>query len=88
MAEKNETMGAVPGMDAFRKASDEQLNRLGQMLDEGAKMQAKWFEASSTSVNESGELAKTSINYFNDLSSEWRRISMDSTRKAVEFFAR
>ena len=88
MTEKHEKVVALPGMDAFKKATDEQLNRLGQMLDEAAKMQTRWFEASQQSVDESSELAKTSIKYFSDLSAEWRRLSMDGSKKAMEFFAR
>jgi len=51
-------------------------------------MQAKFFEASTQSIDESSELAKTSIKYVTELSTEWRRISLESTRKAMELFAR
>src|SRR5258708_6829267 len=88
MAEKHEKVIALPGIDAFKKASDEQLNRLGQMLDEAGKMQARWFEASNQSIDDSRELAKSSLKYFNDLSTEWTRLSMDGSKKALEFFAR
>ena len=88
MAEKHEKTLPLPGMDVFKKATDEQLNRIGQLLDESSKMQAKWVEASSQSMEETSAFAKTSIKYVNDLSAEWQRISMESTRKAMEFFAR
>ena len=88
MAEKNEKTVALPGTDVFKKATDESLNRIGQMLDEATKMQAKFFEASTQSIDESSELAKTSIKYVTELSTEWRRISLESTRKAMELFAR
>ena len=79
MADKQEKVVALPGMDAFK---------FGQMLDEAAKLQTRWFEASNQSIDESSELAKTSIKYFNDLSTEWRRLSLDSSKRALEFFAR
>ena len=89
MNEKHEkNTNTIPGADAFKKATDEQLTRLGQMLDEAAKMQARWFEASNQSIEETGDLAKKSIKYFNDLSNEWRRISVESAKKTMEFFAR
>ena len=88
MAEKHEKVVALPGMDAFKKATDEQLNRLGQMLDEAAKMQTRWFDATNQSINDSSELAKSSVKYFNDLSAEWRQLSLDGSKKAMEFFAR
>ncbi len=88
MAEKHEKVVALPGMDVFKKASDEQLNRLGQMLDEAAKMQTKWFEATNQSINDSSELAKNSVKYFSDLSAEWRQLTLDGSKKAMEFFGR
>ena len=88
MAEKHEKLTALPGLDVFKKATDEQLNRLGQMLDEAAKMQTRWFEATTKSIDESSELAKTSVEYFSDLSSQWRRLSLDGGKKAMELFAR
>ena len=89
MSEKNEKVGVtLPGMDAFKKASDEQLVRLGQLLEEASKFQARWFEASTQSIDQSTELAKSSIKYVNDLSTEWRKMSLDGGKKAMEFFAR
>jgi hypothetical protein len=88
MAEKHEKTVTLPGADVFKKASDESLNRIGQMLDEASKMQAKFFEASTQSMQESSELAKTSIKYVTELSNEWSRVSMESAKKAMELFAR
>ena len=88
MAEKHEKTVALPGMDVFKKASDESLNRMGQMLDEASKMQAKFFEASTQSLGESSELAKTSIKYVTELSAEWSRLSMESAKKAMGMFSR
>ncbi len=88
MAEKNEKTVALPGTDVFKKASDESLNRIGQMLDEATKMQAKFFAASTQSMDESAELAKTSVKYVTELSNEWRRVSLESAKKAMELFAR
>ena len=87
MAEKHEKVVALPGMDVFKKATDESLNRMGQLLDEASKMQAKFFGASTQSIDGSSEFAKTSIKYVTDLSTEWTRISMESAKKAMEMFA-
>ena len=86
MAEKHPNVVALPGMDVFKKATEEQLNRIGQMLDEAAKLQARWFATSTQSIDESSELAKTSIKYFNDLSTEWQRLSVEGSKKAMAFF--
>ena len=87
MAEKHEKTATLPGMDSFKRATDEQLSRLTQMLDEAAKLQTRWFESTTQSANESGELVKSSIKYFNELSTEWRRISLEGTKKAIELIA-
>lgn len=78
MADKAEKAFVVPGVEGL----------FGQLLEEGSKLQAKWFEASTHQLDESAELAKTSLKYVNEVSAEWRRISMDSTRKAFDLFAR
>lgn len=90
MAENTDKTGAavLPGVAVFKKASDEQLLRLGQMLNEASKMQARWFEASTQSIADSAELAKSSMKYFNDLTTEWRQVSVDGTKKAMELFGR
>lgn len=88
MAEKNEKTVALPGTEVFKKATDESLNRMGQMLDEATKLQAKFIEASTQSFEEGSEFAKTSVKYVTELSNEWRRISLESTKKAMELFAR
>lgn len=75
MAEKAFVVPGVEGM-------------FGQLLEESSRLQAKWVEASTGSMDESAELAKTSLKYVSELSAEWRRISLDSTRKAFELFAR
>ncbi len=58
------------------------------MLDGATKLQAKFFEAGTGSIDESSELAKTSLKYATELSTEWRRIWLESTQKAMNLFAR
>ncbi len=85
MAEKNV---ALPVTEIFKKATDASLNRMGQMLNEATKLQAKLLAASTQSIDESSEFAKTSIKYVTELSTEWQRMSMESAKKAMELFAR
>jgi hypothetical protein len=79
---------AVPGMDSVRKVMDEQAVRMGQMFDEATKAHAKWIEFGNTQLDEMNEMAKTGFNYMNELASDMRKLSMENTRKAMDFFAR
>jgi len=88
MAEKSEKT-AVPNPTAvFKKATDEQLQKLEQMFSEGAKLQEKWIEQSQQAIDEMSKLMKSSIQYTADLTAELRRVSLESTRQAIETFAR
>ncbi len=88
MAEKSEKT-AVPNPAAvFKKATDEQLQRLEQMFAEGTKLQEKWLEQSQQAIDEMSKLWKSSIQYGADLTAELRRVSLESTKQAFETFAR
>jgi hypothetical protein len=86
MAEHQEKTVGLPPID--HAGTEEHLKRLGQWFDETAKRQESWFEAGRQSIEGSSELAKISMNYYRHLSAEWRRLSLDGSKKAFELFAR
>lgn len=88
MAEKSEKTAIPNPTAAFKKVTDEQLERLEQMFTEGAKLQEKWIEQSQQTIDEMGKLMKSSLKYTADLTAELRRVSLESTRTAFETFAR
>jgi len=82
-----ETTTTLPGTEVFKKATDASLNQMALMLDEGARLQAKLVAAGAESFEGSTELAKTSTKYVTELSAEWARLSIESTRKAMAMFS-
>lgn len=77
----------IPGFDNVKKLFDEQQARVGQMFDEVGKAHAKWIEYGNTQIDEMSELTKTQFNYFNDLATGWRKLTVDTMKKAMESFS-
>lgn len=91
MAETKTTASQVqqlPGVEQWKKAMDDQNVRLNTMFDELGKAHAKWIEYGNTQIDEMGELMKTQFNYVNELATSARKLSVESTRKAMELFVR
>lgn len=78
----------LPGMDAWKKMIDDQNARMGQMVDEMGKAHSKFIEYGNTQLDELSDIAKTQFNYWNELMSGFRKLSFDTTKKAMEFFVR
>lgn len=79
---------AVPGMDAWKKMMDDQNQRMGQVFDEASKAHAKWIEFGNNQIDEMTEFAKTGFNYVNELAADFRKLSLETTKKAMDFTAR
>jgi hypothetical protein len=78
----------LPGVDQWKKAMDDQNVRLQSMFDEMSKAHSKWIEYGNTQIDEMSELMKTQFNYVNELTTNMRKLSIESSRKAMEFFVR
>lgn len=78
----------LPGTEQWKKAVDDQNVRLQTMFDEMSKAHTKWIEYGNTQIDEMGELMKTQFNYVNELATGARKLSIESSRKAMEFFVR
>jgi len=78
----------LPGMEQFKKSMDDQNARLQGMFDEMGKAHTKWIEYGNTQIDEMSELMKTQFNYVNELSTGMRKLTIDTTHQAMEFFVR
>lgn len=78
----------LPGADMWKKLADEQVQRMTQMFDESAKWHAQWVDYGNTQIAEMGTMAKQQFKYANDLAADWRKLAVDTTKKATEFFVR
>lgn len=78
----------LPGVEQWKKAVDDQNVRVQTMFDEVSKAHTKWIEYGNTQIDEMGELMKTQFNYVNELATGARKLGIESSRKAMEFFVR
>ena len=78
----------LPGVEQWKKQMDDQTERLQSVFDEMSKAHSKWIEYGNTQIDEMSELMKTQFNYVNELATGARKLSIESSRKAMEFFVR
>lgn len=78
----------LPGVEQWKKQMDDQTERLQSAFDEMSKAHSKWIEYGNTQIDEMSELLKTQFNYVNELATGARKLSIESSRKAMEFFVR
>lgn len=91
MAETKTTASQVqqlPGVEQWKKAMDDQNARMHTMFDELGKAHSKWIEYGNTQIDEMAELMKTQFNYMNELATSARKLSVESSKKAMELFVR
>ncbi len=68
--------------DAWKKMVDDQLGRIEDLSQEFARYQQQGMDQAQGAIDELAELMKDSLNHTAQLTSEWRRMALDSTRKA------
>jgi len=78
----------LPGVEQWKKQMDDQTERVQSAFDEMNKAHSKWIEYGNTQIDEMSELMKTQFNYVNELATGARKLGIESSRKAMEFFAR
>lgn len=87
MSEKTASEGSQvrEAQSAWKKAADATIARLELASGEMARMQEQSLEQSRRAVDEMARLTKDSFDYFGQLSAEWRKLTLDATRKAASF---
>ena len=76
-------MQQVP--EYFKKLVDEQANRFQALGAEAAKLESKFLENANLAVDESAKLVKESLAQVASLSAEYRRLSLEATKKFASF---
>jgi hypothetical protein len=82
MAEKttpNPTPGASNG-----KTESKSSDRLEKFFDQIAEIDAKNRQAAYEAIEEYTKLMKASIDYAGRLNEEWRRIALETSRRAAD----
>ena len=85
MAEKN---SQSHNNGAWKRMVDENTGRVESIYAEMAKVEDKGVERLHSAVDESARLMKDSFTWYSELSAEWRKMSLDATRRTAELFLR
>ncbi|MFZ5443733.1 MAG: hypothetical protein ACOZQL_27245 [Myxococcota bacterium] len=72
--------------ESVKKMFEEQSGRMTAMFEELGKAHSKWIEYGNTQLDEMNELMKTQFNYVNELAAGWRKLSLETAKKAAESF--
>lgn len=75
---------AVPGMDAMRQAAEAQIARVQSFYDNASQWESRSVEQTRSAVDESARLMRESVQYATQLSTEWRKLSLDAMRNAFQ----
>lgn len=70
--------------DAWKKMLDEQTTRMTGLYEEMAKTEAARMTQAAEAVDEMARLTKESFSYMAQLSGEWRKLTMEVAKKAVD----
>ena len=86
MAEKNSQSHNTSG--SWKRMVDEQTGRVESLYAEMAKVEDKGIERMQAAVDESARLMKDSFSWYGEMSAEWRKMTLDATRRTAELFLR
>ena len=74
----------IPGIDTWKKLADEGLNRYVSWLDEMAKLQKNSYEQLTKTIDERSKMLSESLAYAQKLTTEWHKMTVDTTKKVVD----
>lgn len=89
MAAENKTVASQVQQFAgenVKKMFEEQSTRMTSVFEEMGKAHSKWIEYGNTQIDEMSELMKTQFNYVNELTAGWRKLSLETAKKAADSF--
>ena len=74
------------GMEAWARISQEGMARFQSMYDELVKLEATAHTRMTQYANDFSVLATESATYAAQLAAEWRKLTLDATKRAGEMF--
>lgn len=72
------------GAEAIQKNFADAQARWSAFLEDAAKVDAQRLSHTRMMLDESARLAHETLNYWSQLGDDWRRISTEATRRAVD----
>lgn len=72
------------GLGIWAKLTQEQLDRVNSLWGEVAEVEGRAYERARQAFEEADALSREYVKYLADLSAEWRRMFLDTTRRAAD----
>ena len=73
--------------NAWAQLSKDHLERINGLWGEIAEMEGKLYDSARQAFGEADSLTRDYAKYMTDLSSQWRRMFLESTRRAADLFS-
>jgi len=73
-------------MEMWSKWTNDSLVRMQSLYDEMASIEGKAYDRAKATSEQLADLTSESITYFTKLADEWRKITLDATRRSAEAF--
>lgn len=70
----------------YQKYLNDSMSRMSQMFEEMAKFQSQAVAQANRAIDDTARLMKESIAYGQQLNDEFRKLSLENTKKAAELF--
>lgn len=95
--QKNQTANPFPfdpsaafatGLDTWARMTQEGLHRMQAFFDELAKLEGSQYERTRTAADEVAKLVGDTFSYANQMTNEWRKLTLEATRRSTEMFTR
>ena len=73
------------GFGMWKKAWDDHVARVNAIFGEVNKLEQKNAEQFTNAVDEVAKMTRENLAYATQLTSEWRKVSLETTKKAASF---
>lgn len=80
-------MGPANMFDAWAHMAKDSMERMQSFYDELAEFEDSAYTQLKKNARDLGDMMSESITYMADLSREWRKLSIEATRRSTELFS-
>ena len=89
-SKNSQTQKETPAFDpmaTFGKLTEDNLQRVQALYDELASWESRAYDRTKATMSHVSEMANDSLAYASALSAEWRKLTLEATRRGVELFS-
>lgn len=71
----------------WKRVVDDQVKRAEAAAAELTRMESLGLESARAVVEEAAKMSRESFTYFGEISAEWRKLTLESTRKVADLLS-